>query len=184
MGLDLPSTGSRWPFPTGAIWVHASTSFGVIGYPSYGNRRVFLPLMLSADYSFDPHWSLGGYLGYFSIAYDDSYLGERYSSRLSNWVLGGRLTFHGTDVINELTGADIDVTDWDIYGILSLGLVNRTWRVDSDYRESRNFDSITYPSLGLVVGAKYFVSNTFAIHAELGKGALGALTFGGSLWIK
>lgn len=184
LGLKLPSTGTKWPFPKGAIWVNAGTSIGYFGFPSYGNRRGFLPIEANVEYSFDPHWAVGPYLGFYSVRYADAWAGESYSSRLSRLVMGGRLTFHGTDVLNQELGADIDVKQWDIYASLSAGIVAQTWRVDSRFRGVRNFDSYAYPTIGLILGAKYFISPTFAIHAETGKGTFGFLNFGVSFWVK
>lgn len=184
LGLKLPSTGTKWPFPTGAIWVNVGSSIGYFGFPSYGNRRGFLPIEGNIEYSFDPHWAVGPYLGFYSVRYADVWAGESYSSRLSRLVMGGRLTFHGTDVLNQELGADIDVKQWDIYASLTAGIVAQTWRVDSKFKGVRNFDSYAYPTLGLILGAKYFVSPTFAVHAETGKGTFGFLNFGVSFWVK
>jgi hypothetical protein len=98
--------------------------------------------------------------------------------------MGARMTFHGADILNSELGADINVKQWDIYGTLSAGIVSKTWSVDSRYSAGRNFDSYIYPSIGLVLGAKYFTTQTFAIHGEIGKGPFGFLTFGVSYWMK
>ena len=179
-GLDLPATGSKWLYPTGTVIASVGTSLGVIGYPSWGSRSAFLPILIQAEYSFDPHWSAGGYLGFYSIRYSEHYGPESYSSRLSSTILGGKLTFHGTDILNELLDVDMDLRKIDLYSSFSAGLVSRKWKVDQHYESTRNWSRQVYPSLGLVLGARYFFVPGFSVYGEIGKGQFGFFTFGGA----
>jgi hypothetical protein len=179
LGLSLPTTGGKWPFPEGALWFHFNTSLGIIGYPTFGTRRAFLPFQACLDYGITPHLSVGPYLGVYTIRITDNYKGEQYDSKLRSFIMGGRLTFHGTDVLNEHLGAHIDVKQWDIYSALSVGVVTRSWSVDDKYSDSRSDYGVSiYPSTSLILGARYFITPGFAIHAETGKGSFGFLSFG------
>jgi len=179
LGYSFPPTGTKWPFQSGSVWVHVSSGLGVIGYPSFGNRTAFWPMLFSADYSLSPHISIGAYVGYYRVSYDDNYKGEAYTSTLTSYPLGARITLHGTDLINQYMGADIDVKKWDIYSVLSAGIVTRNWKMNSEYSEVRSDYGVTiYPSMGLVVGAKYLINPKFGIHGEFGKGTFGFISFG------
>jgi len=183
-GSYLPNTGAMWPFPKGAVWINLNTSLGVWGYPSLGTRSAFLPFTVAAEYSIDPHWAFGPYFGYHSVSYSDSYLGESYSGKLRNILFGARLTFHGADVIKKYFGADINIKKWDIYGTLSAGMNSRNWNVENRFEQLHDYESNIYPSLGFVIGAKYFAYSTFAVHGEFGKGPFGFVNFGVSYWLK
>jgi len=184
LGIRFPTTGSKWPFPTGSVWLHFSTSFILGGYPTFGTKSSFLPILGAAEISIDPHWAVGPYLGYYSINFSDSYLGESYSSNLKTFVFGGRITLHGADLLRKHMGADIDLKKWDIYGTLSAGMVVKNWAVESRFKETQNYDSSLFPSFGLMIGVKYFAYSTFAIHGEVGKGPFGFINFGISYWLK
>ena len=184
LGISLPGTGSKWPFPKGSVWLNFSTSLGISDKSSYGTRSSFLPISAAAEYSLEPHWAIGPYLGYQSITYSDSYLGETYSSKLRNLTLGARITFHGSDVINKYLGAGLDIKKWDIYSTFSAGLLSQTWNIETRFESARNYEATWSPTFGFVLGAKYFVYQTLAIHGEFGKGNFGFLNFGISYWLK
>ncbi|HOY97387.1 MAG TPA: hypothetical protein PK509_16710 [Catalimonadaceae bacterium] len=184
-GWSLPSTGAKWPFATNSIWFNINTSIGIIGYPSFGNTRAFWPLHLSGEYGLTPHVGIGPYLGFYRITYTDVEQGISYKSRLSSYSFGARGLLHITDVINQQMGADIDVKEWDIYGGLFIGLVSNTWSVDEGFTTARSeYDVSIYPSVGLILGAKYLITPVFGINAEIGKGNYGLISFGISGSIK
>lgn len=179
LGMTFPNPGSKWPFSKGTIWLNISTSIGLIGYPSFGNRRAYLPLMLSADYSISDHIAVGPYLGFFRLRYDDSFNGTPYESRLTTYHIGGRAILHTSDILNTEMGAGIDARKWDLYGGISAGFVSRVWRIDDNYKNARNDYSVSlYPSIGLVLGARYLLSDNFGLMAEVGKGSFGLISFG------
>jgi hypothetical protein len=184
LGFSIPTVGSKWPFPKGSVWIHASTSLGSMSYPKFGTRSAFLPLIGAAEYSLDPYWAAGPYVGYYSVSYSDSYLGESYSAKLRSFVFGARLTFHGTALLRKYCGTDLDVKKWDIYSTASFGMVSNNWNVNERFENTQNYESMIYPSLGIMVGAKYFAYSTLAIHGELGKGPFGLINFGISFWLK
>ena len=184
LGFTMPTIGSKWPFPKGSIWLHASTSIGSMSYPKFGTRTAFLPLLGAAEYSFDPYWAAGPYVGYYSVSYSDTYLGESFSSKLRSIVFGARLTFHATPLFKKYFGADLNLKKWDIYSTLSAGMVSNHWNGNERIENSQNFETTTYPSVGFMVGAKYFAYSTVAVHGEFGKGPFGLFNFGISFWVK
>ena len=179
LGLSFPNPGSKWPFSKGSIWLNISSSIGLIGYPSFGNRRAYLPLLFSADYSISDHISVGPYFGFFRLRYEDSYQGLGYESRLTTYHIGARALVHASDILNKELGASIDIRKWDIYGGLSTGFVSRVWRIDDEFKNARSDYSVSiYPSIGLVLGARYLITDNFGIMAEVGKGSFGLISFG------
>jgi len=184
LGFSMPTVGSKWPFPKGSVWLHTSTSIGSVSYPEFGTKSAFLPLLGAAEYSLDPYWAAGPYIGYYGVSYSDTYLGESYSSKLRSFVFGARLTFHATALLRKYCNADINVKKWDIYSTLSAGMVSNHWNGNERIENSQNFETTTYPSLGFMVGAKYFAYSTFAVHGEFGKGPFGLINFGISFWVR
>lgn len=179
LGMSFPNPGSKWPFSKGAVWLNISSSIGLIGYPSFGNRRAYLPLMISGDYSISDHIAVGPYLGFFRLRYDDSFNGTKYESRLTTYHIGARAILHATDILNAEMGAGIDARKWDLYGGLSAGFVSRVWTIDNEFKNARNDYSVSlYPSIGLIIGARYLVTDNFGIMAEVGKGSFGLISFG------
>ena len=184
LGFSMPIIGSKWPFPKGSVWLHASTSIGSMSYPKFGTRSAFLPLLLAGEYSMDPYWAAGSYFGYYSVSYSDTYLGESYSSKLRSFVFGARLTFHATALLRKYCNADINLKKWDIYSTLSAGMVSNHWNGNKRIEDTQNLEITTYPSLGCMIGAKYFAYSTIAVHGEFGKGPFGLINFGISFWVR
>jgi hypothetical protein len=185
LGYSFPVTGTKWPFPTGSCRIGLQSGLGMIGFPSFGSRDAFLPLMVTADFSTSPHWAVGFYAGRYKATYTDEYLAEQFSSHLVSYAYGGRFTLHFADVLNRHFGAGIPVKLWDIYSTAHIGFMTRDWDVDSRFRDVRaEFDKTHYPSLGLVVGARYMAHPMVSLHAEVGKGPFGFIAFGlsGRIW--
>jgi hypothetical protein len=179
-GLSLIQTGGGWPYDRGALWLNAGTSFGLIGYPSFGKRSAPPPLLLSADYSYSSHMAIGPYLGYFRVTYTD--FGEAAQTRFASYQLGARWLFHGTDYLNDLFGFGLDIRQIDFYTGISAGLDIRTFAYEQADKKTfiRDTDGRVTPRLGLIFGVKYIVNQRIGIYAEAGRGTFGAFNFGAS----
>lgn len=182
-GWSLMKTGGGWPNDPGAVWVNVGTSFALLNYPSAHIQSSIMPISLSADYSFKPHFALGPYAGFNQITFSD--WGVGYRLRLRSIKLGGRLLFHGSDLLNDLFGFDMDIRVIDIYTGISAGIDRRTYT-----REDRGKDgflledgSSTSGQLGLLLGVRYLFRQRIGIFAEAGKGTFGIFNFGASFKI-
>jgi hypothetical protein len=179
LGWRLPTTASKWPFNKGAIWVNLGTSFGILGQNSLGSPKGFFPIQLAVDYSISPHFSVGPYIGYYKVTYKDSYNRIGFETKRISYIFGGRVLMHLTDVINNATGADINLMHWDLYAGLSAGIVYWNWKKNDKYvYENSIYSTTLYPSSGLVVGVKYLINPSIDIFAETGRGMFGLVSFG------
>ncbi len=116
--------------------------------------------------------SLGGYLGYQKSSYDYTYpyyfnsynTYYSYSESLTYWVIGIRSAYHYNG---------LNTKDWDLYGGLMLSYDIASFSYSSN---NQNFDNNYRGSYGsglgisLYLGARYFVSDKFALFAEVGYG--------------
>jgi hypothetical protein len=148
---------------------------GYYGYGFFGTRSLSIP-PFNAYYELGVHEyvTLGPFAGMGKWEY-------RYVNSDYTWTfyhLGARGSFHLSNIINEVLGADIDENKIDFYISILSGL------------EIRNFSSEAFPDLydntirifiGPITGVRYYLGNNFAIYAEGGRGALGFLSFGVSL---
>jgi len=179
LGWRLPTTGSRWPFNKGALWVNLGTSFGIFGLNASGSPKGFFPVQLAFDYSISPHFSLGPYAGFYRVTYKDSYNPVGFETKRTSYIFGARVLMHLTDVINNSTGADINLMHWDLYAGLSAGIVYWNWKKSDKYVYQNSIYSTTiYPSTGLIIGVKYLFNPSIDIFAETGRGMFGLVSFG------
>jgi len=183
-GWSLMKTGGGWPNDPGAVWFNVGTSFALLNYPSAHIQSSIMPIHLSADYAFKPHFALGPYAGFNQITFSD--WGVGYRLRLRSVKLGGRILFHGSDLLNDLFGFDMDIRVIDIYTGISAGIDRRTYT-----REDRGKDgfiledgSSTTGQLGLLLGVRYLFRQRIGIFAEAGKGTFGLFNFGASFKIR
>ncbi|MFW5821526.1 MAG: hypothetical protein ACOCWA_09555 [Bacteroidota bacterium] len=158
--------------------------FGVgisLGYYSYGylgSRSIGIP-PLSAYYETGIHdyITAGPFLGVARWSYRYSTNDYRYSWTFIN--VGARGSFHITGFMNEILGLEIDEEKIDWYLTLLAGMEFR------NYSSNTGFDENTYSNtsrffIGPSTGVRYYLSDSFAIFAEGGYGALGAFTLGAS----
>jgi len=182
-GWSLMKTGGGWPNDPGAVWFNVGTSFALLNYPSANVQSRIMPISLSADYSLKPHFAFGPYAGFNQITFSD--YGVGYRLRLRSVKLGGRLLFHGSDLLNDLFGFDMDIRVIDIYAGISGGIDRRTYS-----KEERGKDRFlleegysTSGQLGLLLGVRYLFRQRVGIFAEAGKGTFGLFNFGASFKI-
>lgn len=177
LGLRMPRIGVKWPVNKGSLWLSLGTQHWMYIYPKFGKVTGF-PILLSGDYSMDAHLTFGLYAGYYRPQYNEPYGSDRYSSYLKSYVGGVKLSFHFTDLFNNAFHEVLNLRKWDLYASLSAGIVHYTWAVDPKYQEYRDFTPVTFPMLGLVVGARYLVLPKLAVFAEAGRGVFGYVGFG------
>ncbi|MCC9166342.1 hypothetical protein [Pontibacter harenae] len=184
--LSMLALGSVFAFQTahaqpkayeqGGYIFNAGISLGSYGYGYVGSRSGgFIPVTVSVEKSFHEYISAGPYLGYASWNYNGS--GWRYSW---NYVtVGGRVTFHGSSLINEHLDADIDEKKLDLYGSVISGLEFRKYSGD-------DFNVYDYGNeikliFGPILGAKYMFDDQVGAYVEGGRGTFGYVTVGVSL---
>ena len=183
-GWSLMKTGGGWPNDPGAVWFNVGTSFGLLNYPSAHVQSSIMPISLSADYSIKPHFALGPYAGFNQITFSD--WGVGYRLRLRSFKLGGRLLFHGSDLLNDLFGFDMDIRVIDIYTGISAGIDRRTYSKEESGKDGFILEngSSTTGQLGLLLGVRYLFRQRIGIFAEAGKGTFGIFNFGASFKIQ
>lgn len=177
LGLRLPKNGVKWPVRKGSLWLNLSTNRWLYAYPKFGSITG-LPILVSADHSFDDHWTIGAYGGYYSPTYNEPFGSDRYDSHLKSYVGGLRLSFHFADVFNKAFHEVLNLQRWDLYTSLSAGVVHYTWKVDNKYINHRDFTPVTFPSVGLVAGVRFLIFPRLAVFGEIGKGVFGYVGFG------
>ena len=181
-GHGLPKNGNRWPFARGAMWVSVATGMKLNVYPDFGTVSN-LPLMLATDYSYNDHFALGIYGGYYAPTYSDVYGNSSYQSKMQSFVGGARLTFHFCDLFNRSFLEVLNTRKWDLYATAHAGIVYYKWEVASGYRHIRDFSPTSFFTGGLVAGIRYMPLPRVAFYAEAGKGIFGYYGFGASFKI-
>jgi hypothetical protein len=178
LGLKLPMLGNKWPNRKGSVWLSFNTSRKYLIYPDFGRQKGIPPLQFSIDYSFDHHWSLGAYYGFFNSTYVDTYGNEPYESRIRSFSGGVRLSFHFADIFNNAFGEVVNVRKWDFYSTAFLGWYSFHWDVEEKYLAQQDFSEGSFGSMGIIVGAKWIPHPKIGIFIEAGKGPVGLVNFG------
>ena len=178
LGMSYPTMGNKWPNRKGSVWIHSQASFKHIIYPDFGQQNGLPPIHLTADYSFDHHWSLGAYYGRFRSTYVDVYGNEFYESDIKSYFGGLRLTLHFTDIFNNAFGEVVNVRKWDFYGSAFIGWHSISWDVAPKYFGQQDFSEGSFGSLGLVLGCRWLPFKRLGVFAEAGKGPTGYFSFG------
>lgn len=177
MGKGLPKNGNRWPVGKGSVWCGISTGSRLSVYPRYGPVSGW-PINVWAEYSYNDHHAIGGYLGYYGASYQIEYGVNYYESQIQSLVGGVRWTFHFTDVINRVFLEVFNMKKVDIYSTLHAGFVQYQWKVDNQYQFHKNYSPVNKPSAGIVFGLRYLPHPKLGMHIEAGKGVFGYLNFG------
>lgn len=177
--IRFPRINHKWPFPTGSGWLSLQTQMLYTAYPDYGRSFGLPPLQLSFDYSFDPHVSIGGYLGRYRTDIFDNFGNEPYKTSFWSNSGGIRVTVHFADMLNAYAGSSIDLKKWDVYATGSLGWYTRNFSTVSErYRNNRDYSFGSYSRPGLVAGIRYFPIEDLAVFAEGGWGAVSVFGIG------
>jgi hypothetical protein len=176
--MNLPVIGNKWPYRSGSLWVSLQMSRAFITYPSFGSQSGLPPLQLSIDHSFDNHWALGVYGGFFNSTYTDNFGNEQYSAKIKAFNGGLRLTLHFSDIFNNAFAEVLNVKKWDLYSTMSAGWYSYKWQVAPIYTETRDYTNASFGSLGLVLGLKWIPTPKYSLFVEGGKGPVGWVSFG------
>jgi len=161
-------------FEKGDNLLNAGLGFGYYGYGYIYNRSFSIPAV-TANYEIGiaDFIGVGPYAGIASW----NYSGGGFDGGYSILALGGRMTFHLTDVLlNEALELDLDES-WDIYGTLIMGLNFDTYSGGFTSFEKNEIRLI----IGPIFGFRYHLSDNFGIYVEGGRGSFSYRTIGMSI---
>jgi hypothetical protein len=178
LGLNLPIIGNKWPYRRGSIWTGLQGSHAFINYPKWGTRSGLIPLQANIDYSFDHHWAIGAYIGYFGSTYSGTYGDEKFESRFQSFSGGLRITLHWSDVFNNLFFEVVNIRKWDIYTTTFIGYYSQNWNVAYRYLQTQDFSEGSYTTMGIIMGLRWHPWPKVGLFVEGGKGPVGYLGFG------
>lgn len=162
-------------YDKGDLLVNAGLSLGYYGYGFSGNRTgVTIPVTIWAEYGLTDQISVGPYVGFARWRYD--FQNDNYSWRFL--TLGGRGTFHLTELLNEWTDGDLNEEKLDLYGSILLGAEIRSYNGPELFFED---ETDVVVRLGSVLGARYYLNQRLGLYIEGGRGTFGYLNFGVSV---
>lgn len=175
----LPRTNYTWPFPKGSGWLSLQTPLMFTAYPDYGRIEGLPPVQVSFDYSIDPHFSIGGYLGRYRAKILDWYENEPYQTSFWSNSGGIRMSLHFSHLLNAFAGTRINLKKLDLYATGSLGWYTRNFTTVSErYRNNRDYSFGSFSSPGLMLGVRYFPIEKLGIFAEGGWGPVSVFGIG------
>lgn len=178
LGIDLPNVGIKWPYRKRSMWLGLQSGIGFINYPDFGSRKGLLPLQLNADYSFDDHWAIGAYFGYFGNTYSYGYAVQTLNAKFTSMAGGVRLTLHWSDVFNDMFREVLNILSWDLYTTAFAGMYTRKWDLDTDFKDRYDFSEGNKAQYGIVMGLRWHPAPKFGVFAEGGIGPVGYFGFG------
>jgi len=161
-------------FEKGENIFNAGFGFGYYGY-GFGYNRSFSIPAITANYEI----GLGDFIGvgpYAGIA-SWNYSSGSFDGGYSIVAIGGRASFHLTDVLlNDALDLGVD-EKWDIYATLIMGLNFDMYT--GDFTNSQNNNANL--SFGPIFGFRYYFSNSFGMYLEGGRGSFSYGTLGISI---
>ncbi len=159
---DVDDTG----YERGDLLFNPGITLGYYGL-GYGFRGGFLPIWATLEYSINSKFAVGPYVGVHLVT---NYNGIGF---------GGRFTFHGTGLVNNIFNASIDAKKFDFYASGILGYEIRPNYEYYDFSIGRTVStSNSVLRLGVAVGFRYMFASSVGVFAELGPGAFGYSTLG------
>ena len=174
MALIAPAVMQAQLFDEGDIVVSFGLGLGSTYYPlGTGYKTTIPPLFVAGDYCLREdlgpgNLGVGGYMAFSGYKYD--YPIYDWNIKYSTFIIGARGTYHFTDLVDKL----------DLYGGLLLGveIVSHKDNIpDNDVFDDYNSGGLAY---SLFAGARYYLSDNFAVMGELGYG-IAVLSLGVSL---
>lgn len=154
----------------------------MLGYYSYGYAGArslnFPPLTAFYETGIHENITVGPFVSYAQWSYDYLSFGTDYGYSWSFLQVGGRGSYHLTSLINEWFDAEIDEGKWDIYATLLVGFEFRSFSYNDDFGDGLDYDNDWRLFIGPLAGTRYFLNDRFALFVEVGRGSLGAFTFG------
>lgn len=153
-----------------------NAGFG-LGYYNYGfgfGRSFSIPAV-EANFEIGIHEyiGIGPYAGFVSW----NYTNPNFRGDFAIVTFGGRASFHYTTLLEELLETDLSSDVLDLYVTMILGAEFENYSGDFE----SNYDDQTSVFLGPVVGARYYISKSFGVYAEGGRGSFSFLKLGLSL---
>lgn len=160
-------------FDEGDDVFNAGMGFGYYNYNYAFNRRFSVPA-LTANYEKGVFkWlGVGPYVGFASWNYSSNTFDGGYSI----FAVGGRASFHYTDLLNEFLELGLD-QKIDLYFTVIMGLNFNGYTGDFTAFEN-NEVRLNY---GPVLGFRYYLSDNFGAYMEIGRGSFSYGTLGISL---
>jgi hypothetical protein len=169
-----PAAMNAQVFDEGDIVLSFGLGLGSTYYPlGSAYKTTIPPIFVAGDYCLRAdlgpgNLGVGGYLGFSGYKWDESF--TDYWIKYNTFIIGARGTYHFTDLVDKL----------DLYGGLLLGaevVSHRDNFEGIDYYDNYNSSGVAY---SLFAGARYFLSDNFAVMGELGYG-IAVLSIGVSL---
>jgi hypothetical protein len=161
-------------FEKGDNIFNAGLGFGYYGYGYVYGRSFSIPA-ITANYEV----GLGDFIGvgpYVGIA-SWNYSGTGFNGGYSIFAIGGRASFHLTDILLN-DALELDVNEkWDIYATLIMGLNFNLYSGDFQDLETNEVRL----NLGPILGFRYNFSKSFGLYLEGGRGSFSYGTIGLSL---
>ena len=151
-------------FEVGDKLINAGIGFGATWYSGTFYKTTLPPIFVSADVGFRDDigpgvLGLGGYLGMSSYKYEYAYYLGNWGWKYTSIVIAARGTYH-YDLIDNL----------DTYGGVLLGFRILSAKFFGDETWSTGSASSSGLAYSFFVGGRYFLSDNFAVLAELGYG--------------
>ncbi|MDN4166743.1 hypothetical protein QWY31_14625 [Cytophagales bacterium LB-30] len=160
--------------------VSPGISFGLIGYNLVGNWAGYsrtgslVPVSLSVEKGITDLISAGPYVGFYRWGWKDN--GSNIFSQGTYTSIGGRVSFHLSQFLNDELEVGIDASKWDFYGSVIAGFELQS------FASYNGFDNITDNNvriiLGPVLGIRYKVAPSLGLFLEGGRGSFGVGQFG------
>lgn len=150
-----------------------NAGFG-LGYYNYGlglGRSFSLPAVeANLELGIHEYIGVGPYVGFVSWNYSTT----GFDGDFSIFTLGARGSFHYSALLEELLDTDLGSDELDLYVAFILGAEFESYTGDF---EGINSDQ-TRVFIGPVLGLRYYLSNSFGLYAEGGRGSFSLLKLG------
>ncbi len=152
---------------------------GYYNYPFKGKTyysSFFPPIIFQGEFgAIYKYISIGGQVGYQSKTYKDR-SNPGYYHKYTYYSVGVIGAYHYSNLIQDLSESSKKYLEkFDLYASL-------IFRFDIEYYKTTlvNYDSYNdvHPKLGLLLGARFYLTDNIALWSELGYGNLGVFTFG------
>ena len=166
------------------ILLTAGASFGYSGfYGTYTSASV--PIIVAVEYAFLKYVSIGGFVGYQSYSYTDTYqealppyTNVNYSYVYSAISLGLKGSFHVLPYLNDRFKTGIDDSRMDAYLTAYVGASFHSYREVTSTGYTGYDKLVPRYIVGPGAGFRYMFIDRFGAFAEAGVGAVGFTTVG------
>lgn len=162
--LSIHLSGKTQPFLPGDHVVNVGLGIGSTWYSGSGYKTSFPPLSGTYEYGITELGpgilGIGGYLGFSSYKWEESYTGTTYGWKYSSTIIGARGNYH-YNFLEQL----------DTYAGLMLGFNVISSKATGDWPAAYNYSaSGSSFAWSMYVGGRYYFTDSFAAFLELGYG--------------